>query len=188
MQISQSKDMPACVLTNHSVDQSLQYLKKHRGFGGKLAAPAGRGSLARHVRAATNAHKALPAAKAGVSRAFEILDDVRSGDYTKWHIVYDLKAGVVHFRSLGNWNIKTVRLDAFDSDCSQPARFIDLNRQQGGDVSAAFQQIDLAANQTLVTHSTKHIKEHLPAKALEAVARFPLSFTCAPSANRKVSQ
>src|SRR6185436_8194358 len=102
--------LPTPALANHTYDESLRFLKANRN-GQTLE---GQGSLQRFARAASRAEAFGSRGDIGdsdpVGYAFATLDDVAQGDFTQWSIVYDLRAGRVHWRTRQNRAVRSVAL------------------------------------------------------------------------------
>jgi hypothetical protein len=70
----------------------------------------------------------------------------------KWSIVYDLTNRRIHFRTLDNPEIRTVRLNGFDFSCASPVRVFDLDQSGTGDVTPFFLTIG-SMNKELIQKS-----------------------------------
>lgn len=191
--------MPAKVLTNDTYAASARQLGRHAGFGGKLPPAKGRASLARFVRAATLARAAVPAAELE-PRAFEILESVSQGEYSKWNIVYLPAKRRISFRSHSQRTIKTVDMSALAVACPAHARMLDIDTVEGGDVTPRFHDYDERVNEQLVRTSARGLLARavrrapwwyrfvrgvvaspaVPEHLVRTVARYPGSVSCAP--------
>jgi len=186
--VSSGKKLTAKALTNDSYAESVKFLKQHKGFGGKLKVPKSSGSLDRFVRTAWMLKKkAKKMKKDPFKTAFKILDGVRSGDFTKWNIVYDLAGRKVSFRTLGHPDIRSLRLDDFDRSCAKPVKILDINSDDSGDVLARFTDYTAKANKELSRESWDGIKGDFPPQAIQLVLAFPESFTCTEAEAKKGS-
>jgi penicillin V acylase-like amidase (Ntn superfamily) len=172
------KDLAVKVLTNDSYAQSAAFLLKHKGFGGKLPVPKGRGSLDRFVRASWMVKQKPSKKKGSIQRAFSVLDGVRSKGFTKWNIVYDMVGKKVSFRTAGHKGIKSVALDRFDRDCQKPVKILDINNDFTGDVFEKFADYTAGANQALSKESWDGLAGNFPPNVVSLVLGFPESFTC----------
>ena len=141
--------LPVAVLTNHTYDDSIAYLRTITGFGGRDPVPSGIGSLERLARAAS-LMRATPSSTDAVERAFAILDSVRQPDYTRWSVVYDPAAGTIYFRTDRNAEIRSVSFVAFDPGCLSPVKVLDINGPGSGDIAPLFIDYTTAANVQLV--------------------------------------
>jgi penicillin V acylase-like amidase (Ntn superfamily) len=184
--VSSGKKLAVRVLTNHTYAESLKSLKQHKGFGGKLKIPKSSGSLERFVRAAwMMKKKAKKMKKDPFKTAFKVLDSVRSGDFTKWNLVYDPAAKKVSFRTLGHSDIRSVRLGDFDRSCLKPVKILDMNSDDSGDVFAKFTDYTAKANKELSRESWDGISGDFPPQAIQLVLAFPESFTCTEAGGAK---
>lgn len=168
----------ARALANHTYADSLGFLERSRG---KAEALEGRGSLQRFARAAVTAESyAAKGGKDPVRLAFETLDDVAQGDYTKWSIVYDLPARRIHWRTLGNRSVRYVELAAFDFSCASPVKVLDIDAGQGN-VAARFADYTPEANQSLVERSIRKTEflAGMPPEAIAEAVRQPERTSCA---------
>jgi penicillin V acylase-like amidase (Ntn superfamily) len=174
--------LPARALANHSYEDSLRFQEKNRS-----AALQGTSSLQRFARAAERAEAYGTAREAAdpVRYAFETLDSVAQGSYTRWSIVYDLKAGRVHWRTRENRQVRFVTLSSFDLSCSTPVELFDIDEGKG-DVTRRFVRYTPEANRRLVASSirqTDFLTGMLsPKELLEAIAEtsgHPESTSCA---------
>ena len=128
----------------------------------------------RFVRASRAAER--PATDKGiVGDAFEALDSVRSGDYTKWNIVYEPSNLRIHFRSLKNPKIKTISLAQFERFCQTPVMMADVDLDSAGDAFSRFMVYDGEVNRQLVSKSLQDILGQLPPGSAEQLAAYPES-------------
>lgn len=112
------------LLTNNSYENSLEYLKYHRGFGGSRMVSPGSESPERFVRAATLLKKHQCSSDGSeIEIAFEILASVKQHD-TQWSIVYDIKAGEIQFKTLGETAIQRISFNEFNFDDADKFRYM----------------------------------------------------------------
>ncbi|HJZ88160.1 MAG TPA: hypothetical protein VKN99_23460 [Polyangia bacterium] len=168
--VSSGAALPAKVLTNNTYAESVAFLRAHA-----KAPPGGPGSLERFARAA---QMVRTPGKDLVGRAFQILEAVSQGDYSKWNIVYDPVRLKVWFRSRASWRIKSVELGKFDPSCLTPVRMLDMADDATGDVSARFRDYDEAANRKLLSESLAPILGQLPPGVVDVIAAYPRSTAC----------
>jgi len=143
-------------ITNDTYQDSLDYLSKYEGFGGKKALPTSSSSLDRFVRATALAQEKNITANSAVKYGFKILDSVASGSYSKWNIVYDLNMKSVSYRTrFGTTGIKTLSLDQLDFSCKTPVQYIDIEDSHSGEVINFMTEQTYAINKALVTQSLK---------------------------------
>ncbi|HEX4966349.1 MAG TPA: hypothetical protein VF173_36410 [Thermoanaerobaculia bacterium] len=178
--------LPAPALANHTYEESLRFLNANRKDGNGQAL-AGHGSLQRFARAASRA-EAFGSRGDGdpVGYAFATLDDVAQGDFTQWSIVYDLRAGRVHWRTRQNRTVRSVALSSFDLSCSAPVEVLDV-QIGSGDVTRRFANYTPETNRKLVTSSYKKVQTAVKVRPeeLEATLAQPARTTCTLGAPRR---
>jgi penicillin V acylase-like amidase (Ntn superfamily) len=181
--------LPARALANHTYEDSLRFFEKNREKN-RGAALQGTSSLQRFARAAkrVEAYAAARSAADPVRYAFETLDSVAQGSYTRWSIVYDLEAGRVHWRTRENRRVRSVTLSSLDLACSTPVVVVGIDEGEG-DMARRFVRYTPEANRRLVASSvrqTDFLKGILsPDALLEAIdetASHPESTSCAARA------
>ena len=158
--------MPVRALANSAYADSVAAFERAKSKG---EVPTSVSSLDRFVRAAmlAGAGNADP-----IARGFEILASVAQPYFTRWSIVYDLRAGEVYFRTEGNRAIRRVALAGFDFSCGTPVKMLDVTAGGAGDVGAAFLDYRLATNLALIESAfskTPFLRE-VPAAARDALA------------------
>jgi penicillin V acylase-like amidase (Ntn superfamily) len=159
--------LPARALANHSYEDSLRFRDRSRG---DAEAVRGQGSLQRFSRAAGRSEEfAARGAADPVGYAFATLADVAQGSYTQWSIVYDLKAGRVHWRTRENPQIRSVALSAFDFSCGQPVEILEIH-QGKGDVARAFTRYTPEANRRLIQGSYEKVRSQVEVRPEELAA------------------
>src|SRR4029079_43612 len=90
--------------------------------------------------------------------ALAVLDSVRQGAYSKWHIVYDPIALRIAVRPASKPALKEIDLKALASDCKSEARMLDMGTTAKGNVTAKFTAYTSAANKKLVETSLAPVK------------------------------
>ena len=131
-------------------------------------------SLARFVRASSLAASASE--DAGHSAAFEILERVSMGDYSKWNIVYEPQHLRLHFRTWQHKTIKTVDLQKFDLGCKAPVKVLDMATPTGGESNARFVDYTFAANKALIDKGLGELG--LPPALAVQLAKYPEMLRC----------
>jgi choloylglycine hydrolase len=176
------KTLPIPALTNNTYDESMSFLKEHKGFGGKKPIVTTYESLDRFATVVKMLRKHVRCPQPLIPRAFEILDKVAQGEGTVWTIVYDMDKRTIHFKNVTNRSIRTVRLDAFDFDCAVQPGMLDTEALLSGDVSASFEPYSTDGNRKLVKHTFTRYRElefmSLPESAQEYLARYPEKLEC----------
>ena len=133
-------DLPHVALANSGYGESLAFLENHSSL-------TGTSSLARFARAALASNSTSSDV---LAHAFAALAEVAQPGYTRWSIVYDLKAREVHWRSQENSSVRRVDLDSFDLSCSFPVKLFGIHEGASGDVAGDFRDFDSAENERLV--------------------------------------
>jgi choloylglycine hydrolase len=172
--------MPVPVLTNDTYERSIQFLRRHRGFGGTLEVPEHAGSLARFARAASLVREHARRPDAGVQEAFDVLASVAAPGYTQWSIVYDLRAMRVHFSTQHVPRRRELELAALDFRCATPVRVLDLAEPVAGDVSGRLVDYTPERNGKLIraSYGSVDFLRDTPPAELEALARHPDASRC----------
>jgi choloylglycine hydrolase len=113
--------------------------------------------------------------------AFDALSSVAQIS-TRWTIVFDIANRQVHFRTAETPVTRVARLDAFEYSCA-PFRwkFIDMDYEGAGDVSANFQPYNDAANLDLLRRTYQVINPNIPLANLQPLAAFPSTLKCEPA-------
>jgi len=168
--------LPARALTNHPYEDSLRFRERNRGDAKALQ---GIGSLQRFARAAERVDEYSTHGGDPVRYAFDTLDDVAQGSYTRWSIVYELKAGRIHWRTRENRRVRSVALSAFDFSCATPVKLLDIG-SGAGNVARRFADYTPEANRRLVTSAIRQTEflANMPPQAVAEAARHPETTSC----------
>jgi penicillin V acylase-like amidase (Ntn superfamily) len=181
-----AKNLPAKALTNNTYSDSLAYLIKHVGFGGKEKISDARGSLDRFVRISNmleEYRKRKNRKTPIVNYGFDILAKVCQGEYTVWSIVYDMVNLHIHFKTVEKKDIKVIRLKDFDFSCGSPVKVLDIDLEGKGDVTRRFIDYSTGLNREMVLAVFKHYRSEnfmtdIPDIALEVLAKYPDRLKC----------
>lgn len=180
MVVSRGESLPLPVLTNSRYDESLQYLQGYEGFGGESPIPTSSSSLARFVRLADWLRSYQPGPFTTIDYAFSALSSVAQTS-TQWTIVFDLANRQIHFRTAETPLTRIVRLDAFDYSCASfQWKFIDMDFEGEGDISADFRAYGDEANLDLLRRTYQVIDPTIPLAGLRPRAAFPSTLRCEP--------
>jgi choloylglycine hydrolase len=179
--VTTGEALPVAAITNDSCAESVRALGTLRAVG--RAAPPGRGSTARYLRAAAMVASTRPDA-ALAQRSLEILDSVSQGAYSKWNIVYELDGQKLHFRTRDATGLKDLDLSRLDFSCATPALVLDVNARLSGDVTGKLEAYSTAANERLVRSSLTSTGVSLPEATVRALADYPQRLPCASAAAR----
>lgn len=115
-----------------------------------------------------------------VAYAFETLDQVAQGDYTRWSIVYEVDRGRVHFRTRDRRKVRSLDLKDVDFSCATPVRVLDLDADVEGDVARKLVPYTREINRELVTASFRKTPflADTPMAEIDRVSRYPDSAVC----------
>lgn len=182
--------MPAKAISNNTYEESVDYLKRYKGYGGDLAIgkrdrsidPYGReGSLQRFVHAANlvskyDRQKDEPV----IDYAFDVLKTVDSGKKTQWNIVYDIKNSRIYFRTISNQKIKHINIKSFDFNCGTPVQIIDIKTDMAGDVTNYFENYTQKGNYNLIKSVYKKTRflTDVPDNVIYFISTYPDSVSC----------
>jgi len=168
-------------LTNNTYEQSVEYLKRHEGFGGNEPVKNDKGSLGRFVTACSMVNRYKPAEeKTAVDYGFEILKTVDQGDYTRWSIVYDIKNLTVYFRTSDNKKIKNISLGSIDFACGTDVKMIDINSDYEGNINNQMVNYTYDVNRKLIEDSYSSIDflKDIKTEVKEKTAKYPEVLNC----------
>jgi len=184
MVVHRGAELVVPALTNDTYDESMEYLRRHKGFGGSKEIANTSGSLDRFVTIASMLGD-RGAARRGkaADRAFEILETVAQGKATVWSAVYDMKRPRVTFRSVGNRDFRIVDLEKLDFGCEAPALVFDIEAPAKGDVTRRFESYTTELNRGTVKRTFERYHENnfmtgVTDEMQEYLARFPETLTC----------
>ncbi len=119
------------------------------------------------------------AAEGPVAYAFQVLDKA-STNSTMLRVVYEAKAGLIHFRTKSTPLVRTVDIRRFDFACSTPVKILDVLADLQGDVTDRFSDYSSEANYDLIKKTfgeTSFLKD-IPEFALRILANYPNSLIC----------
>lgn len=164
--------MPVKALTNNTYENSISF---HQA---EPQTPLT--SLGRFARAAQWISRYEPGnSKPAVSYAFDLLDMVDQGPFTKFKIAFDLKNKIIYFKSLSNPQLRHVKLDCFDFAPQTNSLILDLNKDGAGDVSNQFINYSTEYNENLIERAWRNLGyTDIYPKALQLISRYPETFIC----------
>jgi len=175
------ESMPAAALANSTYAESLQYLRRHRDWGGDKDLTLSNSSLDRFVRVADMAHRYGKDEKPPlIDYAFHILDAVNVNGHTQWSIVYDIPSLTVYYKTLASPGLKWVTLDNFELGCKTPVMLLNADTDTSGDVSRQFTKYRTAINRDLIYRAYRQTEflKNTPVEAMDQAARYPESLVC----------
>jgi hypothetical protein len=115
-----------------------------------------------------------------VARAFATLASARQEGWTRWSIVYEVDRLRAYFHTEHHAAIRQADLAAFDLDCPQPARMLDIEARLDGNATGHFAAYSTAANLDLLRRSYRKTPflAQVPEARMEAIARHPDGARC----------
>jgi choloylglycine hydrolase len=174
MIVHKGTDLSLPVLTNSIYDESVKSFKNSASYGNN--------SLERFNEAC----KMITELKTGsntkpvIDYAFDILDEVAQGNYTKWSIVYDLTNKTIQFKTNRFQQIKIVSFSAFDLNCTSTAKAWDMNQANSGKIENLFQDFTQELNKRLVETAAKESERnvYISLENRERLWKYALSVKC----------
>ncbi len=173
-------NLPYAALANSTYSSSLQYLKDKTS----IMSPGNRtwtaNSMSRFAKAVEMIEAYEPQKGDVVDYGFEVLQAVHAPGRTQWSIVYDITNFRVLFKTLRQPTKRTVRMKAFQLDCTSPIKTIDINSAKSGDISRFFTNYTTQTNKDLVykTYKKTSFLRYTPDYFLDDIAKYPESFHC----------
>lgn len=177
--IHTGKGLPFPVLTNNSYHVS------------KLAATSDpespdfhlrENSLVRFTKACSmvKSYEQNKISKPALDYAFDILQDVAQGDFTKWSIVYDIKNKKIYFKTAGCNDTRSFGFSSFNFNCRSVSKMVDINKPLKGDISKNFEPFDIALNRKLTEKAFEESRErvNVSKSRREAVVNYSRNINC----------
>lgn len=172
--VHKGNDLSLSVLTNSTYDESV------RSF--RSSTSSGNNSLERF----TGACKMIQQLNTGgttkplIDYAFDILDEVSQGDYTKWSIVYDLTNKTIQFKTNRFKQIKMVNFSSFDFNCTAKAKVWDMNQAGSGRIDNLFEVFTSDINKKTVEIAAKESERnvYISPQNRERLWQYPLGIKC----------
>lgn len=168
-------------LTNDTYEKSVEYLKRHEGFGGTEPVKNDKGSLGRFVTACSMVKAYKPeAGKTAVDYGFNILKTIDQGDYTRWSIIYDIKNLAVYFRTSDNRKIKNIKLADLNFSCATDVKMLDINSDLEGNVNGNMVNYTYEVNRKLIEDSYSHVDflKDVKTETKDKSAKYPEILHC----------
>ena len=167
--------LPAAVLANETYASSLAFTEARRG-----QTPSGSGSHERFARVAASLPQIAGAGGAAVERAFATLGDAAQRS-TRWSIVYDQTARVIHWRTDERDAVRFLRLSSVDFSCAAAPLSLDVHAAVTGDVRPHLTTLTLEGNTELIAGSSRKTSftRRTTADEVASQARYGFSGSCA---------
>ncbi len=180
--IHQGKDLPYPVLTNSSYTLSAKTATEANVASGNTAFAFQDNSLQRFTKACSmlQLYQLDQNKEPVVEYAFNVLDKVSSGDFTKWSIVYDLKNKKVYFRTERFKDVKSFAFASFNFTCGSESKVADMNQPLKGDIGKNFVPFSTSINRRIVETAVEESKSQVPIsdKTKEASIAYAGSIKC----------
>lgn len=144
MVVHKGDQLPFTVLTNNTYDQSVT--SKSKGTW------SGDNSLERFVTTCNmiQQYKTNPGNRSLTDHAFDILNKVSQGNFTKWSIVYDISNKRILFKTEQVKQSRYLNFAAFDFSCKQPSKTVDMNAVLKDDISAKLTDFSASFNSRII--------------------------------------
>ena len=167
--------LPAAILANETYDSSLAFTAARQG-----RAPRGLGSHERFARVAAALPGVARAGDGAIARAFDVLADVAQRS-TRWSIVYDQTAKVVHWRTDEHGPVRFLRFDSVGFACADAPLSVDAHARIAGDARPHLTTLTPEANHALVADSTRKTSftRRTPDAEIAEQASYGFSGACA---------
>ncbi|MEI6752293.1 MAG: linear amide C-N hydrolase [Paludibacter sp.] len=175
--------LPLPCLTNDTYSNSLNYLRKHRGFGGETPIDYQNHSSGNSLERFAIISDMLSKYKTNknisiIDYSFDILDKVKDEKRSQFQVVYNIKQKKIYFRSLQSHQIKSVTLDSFNFDCASKPMMVDINSSFDGNINNRFIPYDSKTNKELVIKAYRETGINLPEKVLSLLAEWTDNLKC----------
>lgn len=169
-------DLPVEVLANSTYDESMACLRGGEGAGRN-------GSLQHFLDAADMIDEFKRGGDASaVEYAFDILEKVDQGDFTRWSIVYDLADMRAYFRTLESPGVKHVDAADLDYECGSSRVALDMHIDAEGSVNDLFVGYTAEMNRRVIFRAFGKFEEHgfltVSESDLINLSNYPDEFEC----------
>ncbi len=179
MVVHRGKDLPYPVLTNTVYSDALRRVEN-----GKALAVASftDNSLDRFATACrmVQQFKEAKNVQKPIDYAFDILDKVAQGPYTKWRIVYDITDRKIFFTTSDNTQRRYFAFSDFDFACNRPSLAFHLSDRKGGAVAPFFAPLDYTTNKTLIQKTAQESRSaiRIPAELINSASGYFQEVKC----------
>lgn len=175
MVVHRGKDLPNPVLTN------TVYQEAYRKMQASNKSSTVDNSLDRFTTACrmVQQFRETDTRENAVTYAFNILDTIAQGSYTKWRIVYDISNRKIYFLT-GNTR-KELSLNDVDFACSGTTLYLDINHQGAGDSRKAFAPLLFEQNRDVLVRSARESRSQIsiPEATIQGATRYFNEVQCA---------
>jgi hypothetical protein len=180
MKVYSKSNLPVSALTNNTYENSMNTFNLAHGDEATDAFKDASYSLKRFIWAGLGVKNWDP--KKSLSAhdyAFKILEKV-TVNRTMFSIVYDVKGGLVYFKTKSNSELRFFNFNRLDFSCRSPVKFLDMEAEIKGDVTDKFKKYTIEANYNLIKKSfmgTGFLR-NTPDAVLQQMARYPEMLKC----------
>lgn len=174
------------ILGNEEYERSMLDLKDYAGFGGELQIPKKWKSVKEKNAIGSkmiksyfdNNHSNI------INYSFDILNAVGDPVHTKWSTVFDIKNMKIHFKSLNNKEVRTIRFVDFNFDCKSQSKVLDIQNSLSQNITQQFKDYTTQINlkYSLKTFDDLNKRGFFPVditrESVVTQAKYPETFKC----------
>jgi len=153
--VRKGNDLSLPVLTNNTYDESLRSFKSSNSYGNNSLERFNDDCKMIQQLNAGNSNKPL------TDYAFDILDKVSQGSFTKWSIVYDITNKTIQFKTNRFQQIKTVSFSSFDLTCTATSKVWDMNQASTGKIESRFKDFTPEINKRIIETAAKESEDRV---------------------------
>lgn len=176
MTVHKGNELPFPVLANDTYSQSVSHFKS------SPLLRANGSSLSRFSRACTmvEEYRMKKSSVSPIDYAFNILDKVSQGDFTKWSIVYDVGQSKIYLKTNTQRRVRSIDLTAFNFDCIAEPMQLDINSNDEGDVTKKFEAYSPKDNFRTVERSFMESNDRIsvPSSYIDKIDKYQGQVRC----------
>ncbi|MBN1243581.1 MAG: hypothetical protein JXA15_12840 [Spirochaetales bacterium] len=136
--------LPVPALFNEPYEREVELARFFKGFGGLYEPDLADRKVPRFVKTAVLIRDFDPAKEPDpAAYGLTMLERLYVNEPAKWSVLVDARDKVVYFKTELNPAVKTLRMGAFDYSAATPALVLNMDRKEGGDVTALFHPADV---------------------------------------------
>jgi len=172
MVVHKNKDLAHPVLTNTVYADALHRFNDQKG----QEQSSGDNSIDRFATACRMVQhfEETNTRQSGVDYAFQILDKIAQGSFTKWRIVYDITSRKVYFITADGQERRFFAFKDFDFSCNQSTVAFNLATSKSGAIARYFSPLSYNTNKLLIEQSAQESRGAIaiPAAQIEGAAAY----------------
>jgi penicillin V acylase-like amidase (Ntn superfamily) len=174
MVVHKGSELALPVLTNSTYDESVRSFKNSASHGNNSLERFN--DACKMIQQLHSGHTTKPV----IDYAFDILNEVSQGDYTKWSIVYDITNKSIQFKTNRFKTIKTISFSSFDFTCTANAKVWDMNQAASGKIDNLVENFTQEINKKIVERATKESERnvHISLENRERLWRYASGIKC----------